>query len=116
MVYDTWRLAFPSEATCGKGLWQHASMQLEVSMRNLLTVAGIVILLGVAGAVQATEDGTKPSDQPPGPGGQYSPADGALVEAWNDNGAAGSTSTYISPCFAFQYTPSTSYVLEKIEW
>ena len=85
-------------------------------MRNLLTVAGIVILLGVAGAVQATEDGTKPSDQPPGPGGQYSPADGALVEAWNDNGAAGSTSTYISPCFAFQYTPSTSYVLEKIEW
>jgi hypothetical protein len=84
-------------------------------MRNLLTVAGIVALFGIASAVQASDDGIKHSDLPSDPG-QYSPADGALVEAWNDNGAPGAGGTYLSPCFAFQYTPSTSYVLEKIEW
>jgi len=84
-------------------------------MRNLLTVAALVVLVGVASAVQASDDGINPSNSPGEPGG-YSPADGALVEAWNDNGQAGSGATYVSPCFSFQYTPSSSYVLEKIEW
>ena len=77
----------------------------------------IAIALVVASAVgaYATENGITTSDQPAEPY-QGSPADQALIEAWNDNGAPGSTSTYASPCFAFQYIPGVSYLLERIEW
>ena len=84
-------------------------------MRNLCLVAGIVSLVAIAGAVQAAEDGINPGTSTPVPG-QNSPADFSLIEAWNDNGSPGATSTYVSPCFAFLYTPSLSYVLERIEW
>lgn len=81
-------------------------------MRRLLFVA---LLVAMAVSAQATENGVEISDQPPGPY-QGSPADQSLIEAWNDNGMPGSTATYVSPCFAFEYSPGVSYLLERIEW
>jgi hypothetical protein len=84
-------------------------------MKRLLIALAISGLVAIAGAAYATEDGINYSNEPSGPGG-YSPADFTLIEAWNDNGQPGHGGTYVSPCFAFQYVPTQSYVLERIEW
>jgi len=83
-------------------------------MKRLLSVLG-VFLVTAAGVAYATEDGLNHTTDTSDPG-QNSPASFALVESWNDNGQPGHTSTYASPCFGFVYTPSTSYVLDRIEW
>lgn len=84
-------------------------------MKRLLWAIGIIGLVATAGVASASEDGIFWTNLPPAPG-ENSPADFTLIEAWNDNAAPGHTSTYISPCFGFLYTPSVSYVLERIEW
>jgi hypothetical protein len=84
-------------------------------MKRLVTAFGILWLVASAPNVLAVDDGVLFSDQIPVPG-ENSPATRALIEAWNDNGQPGSTSTYVSPCFAFNYVPSVSYLLERIEW
>jgi hypothetical protein len=84
-------------------------------MKNALRVLAIIGLVAITGIARATDDGLTHTDTLPTPG-ENSPANLALIEAWNDNGQPGHTSTYASPCFGFVYTPSTSYILEKIEW
>jgi hypothetical protein len=84
-------------------------------MRKLAILSALLWLAVVASTVHAVDDGTVPSNLPAVPGA-YSPAASVLVEAWNDNGGPGSTATYASTCFAFAYTPSVSYVLERIDW
>jgi len=47
--------------------------------------------------------------------GVNSPAGLDLVDAWNDNEPPASFS-YGATCFGFEYTPSISYTLHRIEW
>ena len=84
-------------------------------MKRLVMMLGIFWLVASAPNVLATGDGVLLSDQTRGPT-QYSPAISSLIEAWNDNGELAYAATYTSPCFAFHYVPSVSYVLERIDW
>ena len=84
-------------------------------MKRLMVLLGVFWLVESPLNVLATDNGVLISDHVPGPS-VYSPATSALIEAWNDNGLPGYPGTYGSPCFAFNYVPSVTYVLERIEW
>jgi len=84
-------------------------------MKRLGIVITVVGLVALTIPALATEDGIILSPAAPAHG-QYSSPDTELIEAWNDNGAPGHTASYGSPCFAFHYVPSMSYLLERIDW
>jgi hypothetical protein len=83
-------------------------------MKKLGIVVGIIWLVASIMPAHATENGILPSDGSPGSTQNSAPRT-SLIEAWNDNGMPGHTGRYSSLCFAFEYVPSVSYTLERID-
>jgi hypothetical protein len=77
-------------------------------------MAAVVLLLAVPIAWAVDGDGIDRGDGPTLP--LTSPAGVDLVDAWNDDQPPTGGSTYGVDCFGFEYTPSLTYLLYRIEW
>ena len=84
-------------------------------MKSLLVAACAVLLLGiptwadsdvVEGLIRTTG----------GEAGVQSAASIDLIDAWNDTGVPATSWRYAADCFGFEYVPSTTYALHRIEF
>ncbi len=83
-------------------------------MKILSLLLGLALMAGLGGAALADIAGVEP--QPYVPPVATEPAREGLMDGWNDTQPYQQSNTYAANCFGFAYTPSISYILNRVEW